>query len=247
MVILSIYTDYISTLRRDAERKVELEKIVEELTERYNKLSTEYTDFLEALSVISSISDTTTSEVLDYITGVVNKALAELFRYDTRRIQLEKTLYRDTYTHINVVLRDGENHVRSLTLQSGTGLRQTVSFLYVLALIEVRKGRPLFLMDELLSGLHPEAKAVIMEIVKIFAEEGFQFIMCEYGANDIGKVYLVEKPGNVAFVNPWGDEPYDGSVFKYHVPSNYVKLTEKYNKEQESLYTDSQKEVTVNA
>lgn len=236
---MSDFTGFIAELRHDAERREDLVTQVNELTDKYNVLSSEYADYLEALSVIASISDQTSSEILDYITGVVNKALAELFKYDTRRIRLEKTLYRDVYTHINVVLEDGSGHTRSLTLQSGTGLRQTVSFLYALSLIEVRKGRPLFLMDELLSGLHPEAKAVIIEIMKIFAEEGFQFIMCEYGANDIGKVYLVEKPGNRAFVTAWGDEPYDGSIFKFHVPDDYIEKTIEYEKEQQSKYEQS--------
>ena len=81
-----------------------------------------------------------------------------------------------------------------MSIQSGTGLRQIVSVLYVICLIEVRKGRRLLLLDERLSGLHSEAKRILSEIIKIFAEGGFQFIFVEYSLNNIGKLYNVEKP-----------------------------------------------------
>ena len=74
---------------------------------------------------------------------------------------------------------------RDLQLQTGTGLRQVISFLFILSTIEIRKGRRLLLADELLSGLHPEAKRIVMDILQIFAEDGFQFAFVEYGVNDV--------------------------------------------------------------
>ena len=72
-------------------------------------------------------------------------------------------------------------------------------------------------MDELLSGLHPEAKRVVTDIIKIFAEEGFQFVMVEYGVDDLGKIYLVEKPDKVSQVTPL-DGSYHNEIFKFHRP-----------------------------
>ena len=51
-------------------------------------------------------------------------------------------------------------------------------------------------MDERLNGLHAEAKRIISEVIKIFAKGGFQFIFVEYGLNNIGKIYNVEKLGD---------------------------------------------------
>ena len=87
-----------------------------------------------------------------------------------------------------------------MSIQSGTGLRQIVSVLFVICLIEVRKGRRLLILDERLSGLHSEAKRILSEIIKIFSEGGFQFIFVEYSLNTLGKLYNVEKPGNEAKV-----------------------------------------------
>ena len=90
-------------------------------------------------------------------------------------------------------------------------------FLFVLSLIEIRKGRRLLMMDELLSGLHPEAKAIVVRIMTIFAEEGFQFVMVEYGVNELGKIYLVEKPDSTAKVTALDGE-YNNEVFVFNRP-----------------------------
>ena len=94
-------------------------------------------------------------------------------------------MYQGQHAHINIKLTGSNGKVRDLTLQSGTGLRQVISFLFVLSLIEIRKGRRLLLADELLSGLHPEAKRIVTDIIQIFAEEGFQFAFVEYGVNNL--------------------------------------------------------------
>jgi predicted ATPase len=155
---------------------------------------------------------------LNYITSVINRALTELFPNDTRRIYLEKTLYHNQHPHVNVVLETSDGKQRDLATQSGNGLRQVISFLFVLSLIEIRKGRRLLIMDEVLNGLHPEAKKIIKRIMEIFSEEGFQFIMVEYGMDDIGRLYLVEKPDTKATVTPL-DGVYNNEVFMFNRPT----------------------------
>lgn len=196
----------------------DLDKKIEDLLEKLSDMNEQYAVMLEAQQLLATVSDNNTTAVLDYITGIINKALSELFPYDTRHIFLEKKLIRGEHAHIVVKLTNGEGVVRDLQLQTGTGLRQIISFLFVLSLIEVRKGRRILLMDELFSGLHPEAKSIVTDIIEIFAEEGFQFVMVEYGANDIGKIYMVEKPDDTAKVTPLESDKYNDEVFVFHRP-----------------------------
>lgn len=217
---MSEFTGYISELRSTVKRREELSADVTEKEKHLGELEKKLIDMLEAQSLLAVVSEDNTTAVLDYITGVINKALAELFPYDTRRIYLLNKLHADKHPHIILRLVDGEGHVRNLTTQSGTGLRQVISFLYNICLVEIRKGRRIFLMDELLSGLHDDAKAIVLEIINIFAEEGFQFIMVEYGVNNFGKIYLVEKPNKIATVSAL-DGGYDGQVFEFNKPEGY--------------------------
>ena len=187
-------------------------------------MNNQYIVMLEAQQLLTTVSDNNTTVVLDYITGIINKTLGELFPHDNRRIYLEKSMYQGQHAHINIKLTGTNGKVRDLQLQSGTGLRQVISFLFILSLIEVRKGRRFLLADELLSGLHPEAKRITMDIVQIFAEEGFQFAMVEYGVNDLGRIYIVEKPDKIAKVTPI-DGKYNNEVFIFNRPPEDVDLS----------------------
>ena len=90
--------------------------------------------------------------------------------------------------------------------------------------MEIRKGRRILLADELLNGVHPVAKRIIFDIIKIFAEEGFQFAFVEYGVDDVGKIYLVEKPNETATVSPL-DGIYNNEIFVFNRPPEDVDLS----------------------
>ena len=214
---MSQYSQYIQRLRFEIEQRDSNIQKAEKIQETIADLEKKYVDMLEAQQLLSTISEENSNKVLSYITSIINRALSELFPHDTRRVYLEKTLHANQHAHINVVLETSDGRKRDLTIQSGTGLRQVISFLFVLSLIEIRKGRRLLMMDELLSGLHPEAKSVVKRIMNIFAEEGFQFVMVEYGVNDLGKIYLVEKPDNEAKVTALDGE-YNNEVFVFNRP-----------------------------
>ena len=214
---MSQYSQYIQRLRFEIEQRDSNIQKAEKIQETIADLEKKYVDMLEAQQLLSTISEENSNKVLSYITSIINRALSELFPHDTRRVYLEKTLHANQHAHINVVLETSDGRKRDLTIQSGTGLRQVISFLFVLSLIEIRKGRRLLMMDELLSGLHPEAKSVVKRIMTIFAEEGFQFIMVEYGIDDLGKIYLVEKPDNEAKVTALDGE-YNNEVFVFNRP-----------------------------
>ena len=190
------YSTHIGMIKRALSDKKRLEARQATLTKDLKEAQSLYVNMLDAQKVLSVISDENTARTLDFITGMVNKVLAEMFSTDVPHIKITKKLYMDCKPHIIVELIDGSGNSLDMALQSGTGLSQVVSFMYAICLIEIRKGRRLLIMDERLNGLHKEAKRIISEVIKIFAKGGFQFIFVEYGLNDIGKIYNVEKLGN---------------------------------------------------
>ena len=209
---MSKYTEIASSIKQTLKDKANAEKKIKELI-NYNIESKKEVDILtDVQRVFSTISDDNLSKTLDYVTDIINKALGEIFKGDTRKVTLNKELYAGKHSHINLELVTGDGYKRDISLQAGTGLRQTVSFLYTLAMIEIQGGRKLLVMDELLSGVHPKAKEVLLDLMKIFSEEGFQFIMVEYGVNDFGKMYLVEHTPQESIVSelnkPYNDEIY---------------------------------------
>ncbi|MGV3076397.1 hypothetical protein ACEE21_15060 [Clostridium baratii] len=194
------YSDVLASLNRDLKDKIKLEKRVAERKKELQKAQQDYVNLMNAQKLLSTVSDDNTEATLLFVSGVINKALAEIFKGDTRRIYLSRKLYGGTKPHIVVELENGKGEKLDMSIQSGTGLRQIISVLFVICLIEVRKGRRLLILDERLSGLHSEAKRILSEIISIFAEGGFQFVFVEYSLNKLGKLYNVEKPGNEAKV-----------------------------------------------
>lgn len=214
---MSRFTRDIMALEQQHDQAVAVRSRIDALVEQLSKMNIQYANMLEAQQLLTVVSDENTTAVLDYITGIINKTLGELFPHDNRRIFLKKSMYQGQHAHITVQLTGSNGKVRDLTLQSGTGLRQVISFLFVLCLIEIRKGRRLLLADELLNGMHPVAKQLVCNIIMIFAEEGFQFVFVEYGVNALGRIYIVEKPGEIATVSPM-DGKYNDEVFVFNRP-----------------------------
>lgn len=218
---MSQFSDLINTLDYQVQRKEQIINQIEVKKAELEKLNLQYSDMIEALSLLATVSEDATNAVLNFITGVVNKALAEIFPYSTRVIHLEKSLHAGMYPHINLIMEVEDGVTRNLVLQNGTGLRQIISFLFTVTLIEVRKGRRLLVMDELLTGLHSKAKGIITDIMSIFANDGFQFVMVEHGVDNIGKIYLIEKPTDVATATPL-DGNYNDEVFIFNKPEGYT-------------------------
>ena len=211
-----MYNGLIASLERDLREKKKLEESIARKKEELVEAQREYVNLIDAQRVLSAVSDDNTDATLKFISGVINKTLAEIFKGDTRCIHLSKKLYGGSRPHIVVELENGKGQKLDMSVQSGTGLRQIVSVLFVICLIEVRKGRRLVILDERLSGLHKEAKRILSEIIKIFAEGGFQFIFVEYTLSSIGKLYNVEKPRDEAKVYALDGREYsDDDVFLF--------------------------------
>lgn len=230
---MSQFTGSILGLQQSYNNAEAIKSKIDNLAKKLEDMNNKYIVMIEAQQLLATVSDDNTKAVLDYMTGIINKTLGELFPHDNRRVYLEKQLYRGQHAHINVVLTGSNGKKRDLTLQSGTGLRQVVSFLFVLCLIEIRKCRQLLVLDEMLSGLHPVAKEIVMDVVQIFAEEGFQFVMVEYGVDSVGRLYLVEKPNNIATIAPY-DGVYRNELFVLNRPPEEVDLSYRVDEEDES-------------
>lgn len=206
---MGVYSETIGGVKSDMQNKKRLETKKEHLHDSLVSSQEELVTMINAQRLLTSVSDDNTLATLNFITGLVNKALSELFKSDARNISLEKKNYAGSKPHIVVKLRNGDGTEIDLNLQSGTGLRQVVSFMYSICLIEIRKGRRLVISDEKLSGLHYEAKRIIGNIIKLFADGGFQFIFVEYSLDDIGKLYNVELRGTEATMHSLDGAHYD--------------------------------------
>lgn len=184
----------------------ELSEAKRELSAAIDHYTALHADLIEAQRLLSTISEENTVRTLDYITGVINNALSEIFQGEGRQVSLDKELYRGRYAHIKVHLTTSTGAQRNLDLQTGSGVKEVISFLFTVCLIAVRGGRRFLIMDELLSGLHADAKAVIAELMGVFTEEGFQFLMVEYGLDNhkghsFGKIYNVESDNSAVPVS----------------------------------------------
>lgn len=181
--------------------RLQLEEIAVELEQKDKTLD----EMIRAATLLGNVADDNTQFILGKITGVINSALGEMFKEDKRRISLKQVMYRNVYPHFIVELETAEGIKRTFK-QSGTGLAQVISFLFTVCLIDARKGRKLVVMDELLNGLHPNAKIIIKNLIKVLSDK-FQFVIVEYGV-DIGKQYEVVKSSAVADVIPYQGEAY---------------------------------------
>lgn len=210
---------------------------LEALGERVKDMNQRYAVMIEAQQLLSVISEQNTNYVLDYVTGVINKTLAEMFPYDIPRVYLEKHMHAGKYPHIRVKLINSDGETRDLIMQCGTGQRQVISFLFVVCLIELRKCRRILLMDEILSGLHITAKKVVMDIMGIFAEEGFQFVFIEHaGMENFGRRYIIEKPDKTATATLLDGE-YNHEVFVFNRPVEEVDASIYETVEEEAVLT----------
>lgn len=180
----------------NVKRKEQLEQEIRSLVQSLTDTTQLCSDHVEAQRLLASIEEKNTADTLAFVTNIINKALTQIFQGDGRKVTLSKDFYQGRYAHINVQLQTKGGAVRDLDLQTGQGVKEVIAFLFTVCLIAVSGSRRLLIMDELLSGLHPKAKTVIFELMGFFVDDGFQFLMVEYSAdnyqgNSFGKIYQV--------------------------------------------------------
>lgn len=220
---MSVYANTIVSLNTQLKNKQEYEKKYKKILKSLEKCQSEHITLTEAQQIISTVSDDNMNVTLDFITGIINKALQEIFPKAVFKVYLEKKLFAGSRPHINLKLEDVNGYSVKMKY-TGTGVSQIVSVLFSISLIEIRKGRRIVILDERLSGLHKEAKRIFTEILKIFTDAGFQFIFVEYGLNDLGKIYNVENIGEISRVYPLEGEYDDTKV--YYFTEDEIPLAE---------------------
>ena len=101
---MSQYTQNILALEQNYLQAKQIQAKIDELKSKLDDMNNQYVVMLEAQQLLTTVSDNNTTAILDYITGIINKTLGELFPHDNRRIYLEKTMYQGQHAHINVKL-----------------------------------------------------------------------------------------------------------------------------------------------
>lgn len=226
------YTDSIARVKANIDNRRRVESRVKVLQKDLLEKQTLYVRMLNAQKVLSTVSDDNTRATLDFVTGMVNKVLLELFPKEPYTIKLDNKLHAGTKPHIVMELLDSEGNVLDISTQSGDGIKQVICFMYVVCLIEIRKGRRLVILDERLNGLHRSAKKCIASIMEILSKGGFQFVFVEYGLNDFGKIYNVERKmdtvsgGMISELRSVDDGRYDDEIIYIDdVDMNAVDMT----------------------
>lgn len=171
-----------------------LKNEIEELTKIVKTDTKTLEDMIKASAILASVSEENTRVILDNIKMTINKSLEVLFPLDPKTIDIQKSMYRDTHPHYTITLTTSNGVARTFD-QSGTGLGQVISFLFTVCLIDAREGRKIMVIDELLNGLHPDAKEIVGNLMTALTRRPhnpFQFVCVEYGL-DIGKQYEIKK------------------------------------------------------
>lgn len=204
-ILLKESKNFLTEQRLKLDNKQSIKSRLEEVANDLDLCSTDYDNMVRAATILGNVADENTQFILGKITGVINSALGEMFKEDKRKISIKQVMYRNVYPHFVVELETTDGVKRTFK-QSGTGLAQVISFLFTVCLIDARKGRKIVVMDELLNGLHPDAKNIIKGLIQVLSDK-FQFVIVEYGL-DIGKQYQVVKTGAIATVTPYNGVGY---------------------------------------
>lgn len=215
------YGTCIGSVRTAINQKKDLEKRVTTLRKSLLDKQSLFVRMINASKILSTVSDDNTSRTLNFISGMVNKVLLEMFPKEPYTISLDNKLYQGTRPHIVMTLKDSMGNVLDTSTQTGDGIKQVICFMYVVCLIEIRKGRRLLILDERFNGLHKTAKKTVKSVMEILARGGFQFIFVEYGLNDFGKIYNVERQGCISYLRSVKDGEYsDDLVYLSDVDSS---------------------------
>lgn len=180
--------------------KSNLERDIQEIMERnkHNKEAVEIA--IHAVEIIRQVSDELVGEAYKFLEANINKALEQMFKNSTRKIQI-KEWSRGQYPQLHLDLDVGNGIIRSLKTDSGHGIAQIISLLSILTLIVVTGSRRFVAIDEIVSGLSRDTRMILNDVLWTFTTIGFQFLCNEHGFVPKGaRVYHLQSVGDVSTV-----------------------------------------------
>lgn len=195
--------DHVENVHRSQQiTKEKLEKELARLQADNNDCAERLDLCVNAIAILTTLSDSTVRKSCDFITDSINSALERIFTNSRKRIKITESIRGGSNPQLEMELFENDDAVPlSLKDDSGHGVSQIISFLCTLCLIAITGKRRLFAMDEITSGLSSKAREIISEIMNEFTTIGFQFIVSEHGFIPKGsKVYVLESNGSTSKV-----------------------------------------------
>lgn len=195
--------NYVENLQRSQMiTKERLEQQLEKMQTENNKYAEELDICLNAISLLTKLSDGTVRKSCDFITESLNSALERIFTNSRKRVKITESIRGGSIPQLELELFENDDtEPLSLKDDSGHGVAQIISLLCTLCLITITGKRRLFVMDEIISGLSGRALEIVSEIINDFTTIGFQFIVSEHGfVPKNSKVYVLEHNGNTSRV-----------------------------------------------
>lgn len=193
--------DSIDKLILDQQAKIKTKQILEDSITRYKESIMTNSKSLDvvvnALELLREISDDSVSNSYKYIEKNINDALKRIFPDRVRHITLDESR-RGNYPQLEIQLTVEDGISRSLQSCTGHGVTQVISLLSNMCLIVINGGRRFLVIDEVMSGMSGNTLAVMTDVLKAFAEIGFQYIIVEHGYIPVGsKVIVIESVNGV--------------------------------------------------
>ena len=150
-----------------------------------------YLDRAKALQYIVMLSNDGTKALRDYMEGIINRALSLVFGENVYKFSLISDL-KSQKVHLNLLeYKNGQWNELVIGKQTGDGMGQIIAFLFSVVLTEITNHRMLFVVDEIMGGLHEKAVELVQRCIAEFEGHGGQFAMIEYTFEDFGKELLL--------------------------------------------------------
>lgn len=150
-----------------------------------------YLDRAKALQYIVMLSNDGTKALRDYMEGIINRALSLVFGENVYKFSLISDL-KAQKVHLNLLeYKNGQWNELVIGKQTGDGMGQIIAFLFSVVLTEITNHRMLFVVDEIMGGLHEKAVELVQRCIAEFEGHGGQFAMIEYTFEEFGKELLL--------------------------------------------------------
>lgn len=197
--LMQAYSNFMDTYNKITKEQEMLQALIEsnekdlaENKKKIDKVSKDLNIEINALNLLSKVTDNSVQRYYSFTKDAVNSALARIFADAPRKIELEEGLRGNTHKQLYITIIS-ENGIERELEETGHGVSQIVSLLTSLISIVIKGDRRLMLLDEVLYGCSLGTRHIIDKILWAFTGIGFQFILSEHSYVPAGaKVYWLE-------------------------------------------------------